>query len=61
MWRLLVFIASGPIVAQPPSFDDLVDTAVRRSWEAPVDLDTAETGFPEKIKGLILNIATDVR
>ena len=64
MWngRFLLFLACLPVSGQTRSFDQLVAKAVARSglWEAPVALDAADPGFPEKVSGLILSIQTDV-
>ncbi len=49
------------MLAQPQTFFDQIDSALRRSglWEAPVDLDPAATGFPERIKGLIVSVQVE--
>ncbi len=48
-------------MAQPQAFSDQIDSALRRSglWEAPVDLDRAATGFPERIQGLIVSVQVE--
>jgi hypothetical protein len=48
------------VSAQPPSFDELVDKAARRSglWEAPIVIDAVEGGPSATTRGLILRIQT---
>ena len=62
MCRLLLVVAALPMLARSQAFDNLVDDAAKRSglWEAPVDLEMADTGREEKITGLILSVVTQV-
>lgn len=62
MWRSIIVLSALPLLAQSSNFDSVVETTAKRSglWEASLDSDSLFAGFPDKAKGLLLNIQNRV-